>query len=105
MHLLANRFKEVGIKGQVIGIFHADAGYMTLNDKPYNSYHKVNFGNRYKDPMAMLMKQGVQIEECAVSMKANGWSNEDLLPGVKVNVGAIGRLIQLVQDGYVQIEP
>jgi intracellular sulfur oxidation DsrE/DsrF family protein len=105
MHLLANRFKEVRIKGQVIAIFHADAAYMTLNDKAYNSYRKVSFGNPYKDLIAMLMKQGVQIEECAVSMKAHGWSNEDLLPGVKVNTGAIGRLIQLVQEGYIQIEP
>ena len=105
MHLLVNRFKEVGIKSQVIGIFHADAAYMTLNDKAYNSYRKVSFGNPYKDLIAMLMKQGVQIEECAVSMKAHGWGNEDLLPGVKVNTGAVGRLIQLVQEGYIQIQP
>jgi len=105
MHLLVNRFKEVGIKGQVIGIFHADAAYMTLNDKAYNSYRKVSFGNPYKDLIAMLMKQGVQIEECAVSMKSHGWSNEDLLPGVKVNTGAVGRLIQLAQEGYIQIQP
>jgi intracellular sulfur oxidation DsrE/DsrF family protein len=53
----------------------------------------------------MLLKQGVQIEECAVSMSAHGWSNEDLLLGVKVNTGAAGRIIQLVQEGYVQIQP
>ena len=90
---------------KVIGIFHADAAYMTLNDKAYNSYRKVSFGNPYKDLIAMLMKQGVQIEECAVSMKAHGWGNEDLLPGVKVNTGAVGRLIQLTQEGYAQIQP
>ena len=53
----------------------------------------------------MLMKQGVQIEECAVSMKSHAWGNEDLLPGVKVNTGALGRLIQLAQEGYAQIQP
>jgi hypothetical protein len=31
--------------------------------------------------------------------------NEDLLPELKVNAGAIGRLIQLVHDGYIQIQP
>jgi len=76
-----------------------------LNDKAYNSYRKVSVGNPYKDLIAMLMKQGVQIEECAVAMKAHGWGNEDLLPGVKVNTGAVGRLIQLVQEGYIQIQP
>lgn len=105
MHLLANRFKEQGTKGQIIGIFHSDAAYMTLNDKAYNAYRKVSTGNPYKGLIAELIKQGVQVEECAVSMKNHQWGNEDLLPGVKVNTGAVGRLIQLVQEGYVQIQP
>lgn len=105
MHLLANRFKEQGTKGQIIGIFHSDAAYMTLNDKAYNAYRNVSTGNPYKGFIAELIKQGVQVEECAVSMKNHNWGNEDLLPGVKVNSGAVGRLIQLIQDGYVQIQP
>jgi len=105
MKLLAERFKEVGTRGQIIGIFHGDAAYMTLNDKTYNTYRKVNTGNPYKDLIVQLIKQGVQIEECAVSMKSHRWVNEDLLPGVKVNTGAVGRLIQLTQEGYVQLHP
>jgi intracellular sulfur oxidation DsrE/DsrF family protein len=105
MHLLANRFKEVDTKGQIIGIFHSDAAYMTLNDKAYNVYRNVSTGNPYKELIAELIKQGVQIEECAVSMKNHKWGNEDLLPGVKVNSGAVGRLIQLIQEGYVQMQP
>src|SRR5664280_1186419 len=105
MHLLANRFKEVDIKGQIIGIFHSDAAYMTLTDKAYNAYRDVSTGNPYKGLIAELIKQGVQIEECAVSMKNHKWGNEDLLPGVKVNTGAVGRLIQLTQEGYVQMPP
>src|SRR5271157_2173770 len=105
MHLLAKRFTEMGTKGRIIGIFHGEAAYMTLNDKAYNAYRKVSTGNPYKELIAELMKQGVQIEECAVSMKNHNWVNEDLLPGVKVNTGAVGRLIQLAQEGYVQIQP
>ena len=105
MHLLANRLKEMGTKGQIIGIFHGKAAYMTLNDKAYNAYRKVSTGSPYKELIAALMKEGVQIEECAVSMKNHNWTNENLLPGVKVNTGAVGRLIQLVQEGYVQIQP
>jgi intracellular sulfur oxidation DsrE/DsrF family protein len=105
MHLLANRFKELGTKGQIIGVFHGDAAYMTLNDKAYNAYRKVSTGNPYKGPIAELLKQGVQIEECAVSMKSHNWVNDHLLSGVKVNTGAVGRLIQLGQAGYVQIQP
>jgi intracellular sulfur oxidation DsrE/DsrF family protein len=85
MRLLANRFREMNTAGQIVGVFHGDAAYITLN--------------------AELIKQGVQIEECAVSMEHHHWLNNDLLPGVKVHSGAIGRLIQLVQEGYVQIHP
>ena len=105
MNLLSIRFKEMGTQGQIIGIFHGDAAYMTLNDRAYNAYRGVSTGNPYKNLIVELMKQGVQIEECAVSMKTRGWVNEDLLLGVKVNTGAVSRLIQLVQEGYVQIQP
>ena len=105
MQLLATRFKEMGTQGRIIGIFHGHAAYLIVNDKAYNAYRLVETGNPYKKLIMTLMEQRIQIEACAVSMRNNGWSNEDLLPGVKVNAGAIGRLIQLVQEGYVQIQP
>ena len=105
MHLLAMSFKQMGTQGRIIGIFHGGAAYLTLNDKAYGAYRLVDTGNPYKNLLTSLMEQGVQIEECAVSMKNNGWGNENLLPGVKVNAGAVGRLIQLMQEGYVQIQP
>jgi intracellular sulfur oxidation DsrE/DsrF family protein len=105
MRLLANRFVEQNIKGQIVGLFHGDAAYLTLNDGAYNAYRSVSTGNPYKALIAELLKQGVQVEECAVSMKAHNWGNEDLLPGIKVNTGAVIRLIQLTQEGYAQIQP
>lgn len=105
MQLLAERYVKDGTKGKIIGVFHGDAAYMTLNDKAYNTYRHVTTGNPYKNAIAELLKQGVQMEECAMSMKAHHWVNDDLLPGVKVNAGAVARLIELVQQGYVQIQP
>ena len=105
MRMLANRFKEMNTKGQIIGVFHGEAAYMMLNDRAYNAYRKVSTGNPYKTIVRDLLGQGIQIEECAVSMKNHLWGNEDLLPGVKVNSGAVSRLVQLVQTGFVQIEP
>jgi intracellular sulfur oxidation DsrE/DsrF family protein len=105
MHLLAARFKKTGNKGQIIGIFHGAAAYLTLNDRAYGAYRLVDTGNPYKNLLTLLIEQGVQIEACAISMKNNGWGNQDLLLGVKVNAGAVGRLIQLVQEGYIQIQP
>jgi intracellular sulfur oxidation DsrE/DsrF family protein len=105
MQLLATRFKDMGTQGKIIGIFHGHAAYLIVNDKAYNAYRLETTGNPYKKFIISLVAQGVQIEACGISMKNNGWGNEDLLPGVKVNAGAIGRLIQLVQEGYVQIQP
>ena len=105
MHLLAMRMKKDAIKGKIIGVFHGPAAYMTLNDKAYDVERHVTTGNPYAKTIANLQKEGVQIEECAVSMKGHHWGNADLLPGVLVNAGAVGRIVQLVQEGYVQIQP
>jgi intracellular sulfur oxidation DsrE/DsrF family protein len=105
MNFLATEYKQKGTQGRIIGIFHGTGAYLTLNDKAYNAYRLAETGNPYKNLLVSMLEQGVQIEACAVSMKSNGWGNEDLLPGVKVNAGAIGRLIQLVQEGYIQMEP
>ena len=105
MDLTAKRFKDWGTKGQIIGVFYNEGGHMTLTDKAYNAVRGVNTGNPYKGMIAELQKEGVQIEECAETMGAHHWVNEDLLPGVKVNSGAVGRLIQLSEQGFVQIQP
>jgi len=105
MDLLAKRYVEWHTKGKIIAVFHGPAAYMTLNDKAYNANRHVSTGNPHKEVIAGLIRQGVQIEECGFSMKVNKWGNADLLPGVRVNTGAIGRIIELVQQGYVQIQP
>jgi intracellular sulfur oxidation DsrE/DsrF family protein len=105
MDLMEKRFQENGTKGQIIAVFHGDAAHFTLNDKAYNAARNVKSGNPYKELIGDLIQRGVQIEECAVSMKNNGWGNDDLLPGVKVNAAAVSRIVQLSQQGFVQIQP
>ena len=105
MNLMLERFKQTGTVSSLVAVFHGDAGYMLLNDEAYNAARKTSTGNPYKGMVENLIKQGAQIEECVVTMKANKWSNENLLPGVKVNSGALGRIVQLVQEGYVMIQP
>ena len=105
MRLLADRFRDMDTKGRIIGVFHGDAAYLTLNDEAYNIFRKVITGNPYKGLLSGLLKKGVQLEECVVSMKNHAWGNDDLLPEVKVNAWGVGRIIQLVQEGYVQIQP
>ena len=62
-------------------------------------------GNPYKEQIAALQAAGVAVEMCAETMRLNGWSNTDLLPGIKVNSGANFRLVELIQQGFVEIQP
>lgn len=105
MSLVLKRFQQPGNELNMVGVFHGDGGYMLLNDESYNKVRKTSTGNPYKGMVDELIKGGVQIEECAITMKGNNWGNDNLLPGVKVNTGAIGRIVQLVQEGHVMIQP
>jgi intracellular sulfur oxidation DsrE/DsrF family protein len=105
MALMLDRFRQTGTDSRLVAVFHGDAGYMLLNDETYDAVRKTRSGNPYKGMVEDLIKAGVQIEECGATMQANKWINEDLLPGVKVNSGALGRIVQLVQEGYVMIQP
>ena len=98
-------FKRVGTKFSIVAVFHGAAGYMALNDAAYDRVRNWQGGNPYKEQIASLMREGVQIEECAETMALHRWSNADLLPNVKVVTGANYRILQLVQDGYIQLQP
>lgn len=105
MLLMTDRFKQIGTQWNMVAVFHGDGGYMLLNDETYNAVRHVQTGNPYKALVAQLIERGVQVEECAVTMKGSHWGNANLLPGVKVNSGADGRIIQLEQDGYIMLQP
>lgn len=101
--ILAKDFKALDAKGKIIAIFHTKAAYLALDDKTYNVFQHVKTGNPYKQYLMSLMNQGVQIELCGVSAKANHWVNADIIPGIKTNTDAMGRLTQLGLEGYIQI--
>lgn len=105
MTMMLERYKQAGTELSLVAVFHGDAGYMLLNDETYNAVRKTETGNPYKGMVENLIKQGAHVEECAITMKAKKWGNENLLPGVKVNSGALGRIVQLVQEGYVMLQP
>lgn len=87
----------------MIAVFHSLAGHVTLHDKAYNTERKITTGNPYKQLIADLMKNGVQVELCGATAAANNWGNADLLPGIKVKTNAMARMSQLAQEGFVQI--
>ena len=109
MDLLVTDLKDWNVKGEIIAVFHGDAAYLALNDASYNANrhvqtgHPVATGNPYSKLITGLMEQGVQIELCGATAKANHWGNADLLPGVKVNTDAMARVTELEQKGFTLI--
>lgn len=105
LRVMLDGFTAAGTKWEIVTIFHGAAGYMLLDDAKYDEVRNWTGGNPYKAQILDLMAAGVSIEECAQTMRDLGWTNADLIPGVRVNSGANFRIIELVQDGYVQIQP
>jgi intracellular sulfur oxidation DsrE/DsrF family protein len=105
MTRLSANLVENHAKWQMTAIFHGPAGYMLLDDAAYDRVKQSTAGNPYKQMIAQLQKAGVRFEECGQTARANGWVNADLLPDVAVNSGAEPRIVQLVQDGFVQLQP
>jgi len=105
MRLMLQNYRASNTPIEIIAVFHGAAGYMLPNDEAYNPNRGTDRGNSYKEIITGLQRDGVQFEECGQTARTNGWSNADLLEGVKVNSGANLRLVQLQQDGWVQIQP
>jgi intracellular sulfur oxidation DsrE/DsrF family protein len=84
-------------------VFHDSAGYWMLTDKSYDKFKGTQVGNPNKNIIEALVKRGVSIELCAQTMKSRGWSDEDILPEVKIVVGAYPRIIDLQLRGYAYI--
>ena len=105
MNVMVEQFRSSPMKWQIIAICHGPNGYMALGDTRYDEVRHWKHGNPYKDQIAALQAAGVQVELCAETMRLNGWRNADILPGVKVNSGANFRLIELIQQGFVEIHP
>ena len=103
LQLITGDIAEWHAQSDVIAVFHTNAGHVTLNDDAYNAARNISTGNPYKGLVADLTKRGAKIELCGATARVNGWSNADLLPGVKINLDAMARTIQLVQQGFVKI--
>jgi intracellular sulfur oxidation DsrE/DsrF family protein len=105
LRLILDGLAADGTKAEIVAVFHGAAGYMLLDDAKYDDVRNWSGGNPYKSQILAAIRDGVSIEECGQTMREMGWTNADLIPGAKVNTGANFRIIELVQDGFVQIQP
>lgn len=93
------RYDEIHISA----VFHGDAAYWMLKDEPYGAFTKREGGNPNKSVVQELVGLGVSVELCGQTMKEHGWTKQDVLPGVKIVVGAYPRIIDLELQGYAYI--
>ncbi len=84
-------------------VLHGQAGYWLLNDAAYRKAQSTLKGNPNKHVIRGLLKQGAHVEACYETLKAHGWTKDDLLPGVTVVHDAYSRIIDLQQRGYAYI--
>ena len=103
LQVVTSDIADWGATSEVVAVFHTDAGHVTLHDKAYNADRHIKTGNPYKELIADLVSRGVDVELCGVTARAHHWGNEDLLPGIKVTSDAGARMIQLVQQGFVEL--
>lgn len=64
----------------------------------------VDAPNPNADILAELIRRGVQIELCENTMQQKGVKPTELMPGVKLVVGAFPRLIDLQLQGFAYIK-
>jgi len=103
---LVEDYKSIGIprtRVHINAVFHGDAGYWTLKDKAYGVFGKNGQRNPNKVIIQKLIDSGISLEMCARTMEQYGWTEEDLLPGVKTVAGAYPRAIDLELRGYASI--
>ncbi|MHB1566590.1 MAG: DsrE family protein [Acidiferrobacter sp.] len=105
MRMMMMKFNHDHTRWKIDAIFQGVAGYMALNNRAYDHVMHVQTGNPYAKQIETLYHHGIDIEECGVTMRAHHWGNAELLPNVKVNAGALARIIQLEQHGYIEINP
>lgn len=104
---LLEAYKDQGVppeKLQISVVLHGPAAYWVLNDAAYQRHEKDDFAYNPNDKViGELLAHGVSVELCGVTMKSMGWTEKDVLPGVKIVHDAYTRLIDLQQRGYAYI--
>ena len=103
LQLITRDISNWNAESDVVAVFHTNAGHVTLNDASYNASRNIATGNPYKQMITDLIHWGAKVELCGATAKAYGWGNADLLPDIKINLDAMARTIELVQQGFVKI--
>lgn len=85
-------------------IMHGPTAYWLLNEAAYQTQKNDPFDyNPNEHIVQELLAKGVSVEICNSTMKAKGWTEKDILPGVTIVHDAYSRLIDLQMRKYAYI--
>lgn len=106
---LINTYKKQGITdGQVHLhlVFHGTGIAAVVNPQARQRLKTDTAGNPNAGILAELVERGVRVELCEDTMRQKGVAATELMPGVKLVVGAFPRLIDLQLQGcaYIKFE-
>jgi len=98
---LLNMHSRNGIKAENLElaiVLHGSGIHAALNNEAYSEHFLVQNANTKL--ISALKQAGVHIYVCGQSAAYNGYSTEQLLPGVDMAVSAMTVHVRLQQDGY-----
>lgn len=104
---LINTYGKQGIaSGQVHLhlVYHGTAIAAVVNPEARQRLKAATAENPNRAILAELVQRGVQIELCEDTMRKKGVAPAELMPGVKLVVGAYPRLIDLQLQGFAYIK-
>ncbi|HUX91921.1 MAG TPA: DsrE family protein [Gallionellaceae bacterium] len=85
-------------------IMHGSTAYWLLKENAYQIHKNDPFDfNPNEHIVQELLAKGVSVEICNSTMKAKGWTEKDILPGVVIVHDAYSRLIDLQMRKYAYI--
>jgi uncharacterized protein len=100
-------YKSMGVSADELHIsviMHGATAYWLLNEHAYQIHKSDPFDyNPNEHIVQSLLNSGVSVEICNSTMKAKGWTEKDIMPGVTIVHDAYSRLIDLQLRKYAYI--
>lgn len=103
---LINTYAKQGIAADQVHlhlVYHGTGIAAVVNDAARKRLG-TDAANPNGEILAELIKRGVQVELCENTMQQKGVKPSELMPGVKLVVGAFPRLIDLQLQGFAYIK-
>jgi len=84
-------------------VVHGEAAYWLLKDESYPRVVAGATGNPNRELVEELQSLGVSVELCGATMTERGWTDADILAGVKIVPNAYARMVELELEGYAYV--